>query len=193
MSSVCGYCLCKDGHMGPCPHQEIERLRAENSHWKSVTGFATPEELVAAVDERFRGNLPPGLARSLWILERKENARLREILQFDRFSHNVHRPSYALNCLYEGEITIAKFCEWMEAYVAGRDEPLPDVPFASCGQEKAPKELQAENALLREALEQIWRAVKNGPCVDGDYSAQITCVKEVYSALRAALAGKEQG
>ena len=30
MSSVCGFCLCKDGHMGPCPHQEIERLRAEN-------------------------------------------------------------------------------------------------------------------------------------------------------------------
>ena len=36
MSKVCGYCLCVDGHMGPCPHQEIERLRAENSRIRAA-------------------------------------------------------------------------------------------------------------------------------------------------------------
>ena len=56
-----------------------------------------------------------------------ENERLLGILQFRRWTHDTHRPSYALNCLYEGEITIAKFCEWMKAFVAGVDEPLPDV------------------------------------------------------------------
>lgn len=36
MSRICGYCLCKDGHMGPCPHQEIERLRAENERLRAA-------------------------------------------------------------------------------------------------------------------------------------------------------------
>lgn len=36
MSKVCGYCLCTDGHMGPCPHQEIERLRAENERLRAA-------------------------------------------------------------------------------------------------------------------------------------------------------------
>lgn len=82
-----------------------------------------------------------------------ENERLLGILQFSRWTHDTHRPSYALNCLYEGEITIARFCEWMKAFVAGVDEPLPDVKYRSCGFEFAPKELEAENERLRAALE----------------------------------------
>jgi len=81
-----------------------------------------------------------------------ENERLLGILQFSRWTHDTHRPSYALNCLYEGEITIAKFCEWMKAFVAGVDEPLPDVKYRSCGCEFTPKELEAENERLRAAL-----------------------------------------
>lgn len=81
-----------------------------------------------------------------------ENERLLGILQFSRWTHDTHRPSYALNCLYEGEITIAKFCEWMKAFVAGVDEPLPDVKYRSCGFEFTPKELEAENERLRAEL-----------------------------------------
>lgn len=86
-----------------------------------------------------------------------ENERLLGILQFDRWAHDRHRPSYALNCLYEGEITIAKFCEWMKAFVAGVDEPLPDVKYRSCGCEFTPKELEAENERLRAVLQWLDR------------------------------------
>lgn len=84
-----------------------------------------------------------------------ENERLLGILQFSRWTHDTHRPSCALNCLYEGEITIAKFCEWMKAFVAGVDEPLPDVKYRSCGCEFTPKELEAENERLRETLKEL--------------------------------------
>jgi len=91
-----------------------------------------------------------------------ENERLLGILQFSRWTHDTHRPSYALNCLYEGEITIAKFCEWMKAFVAGVDEPLPDVKYRSCGCEFTPKELEAENERLRAALDVAATSLEEG-------------------------------
>lgn len=128
---------------------------------------------------------------------RGENERLLGILQFSRWTHDTHRPSYALNCLYEGEITIAKFCEWMKAFVAGADEPLPDVKYRSCGSEFTPKELEAENSRLRAALERNiqgyrniieMRQMTNGRF--GDLTREE--LEQSICEDQAALAGKEQ-
>lgn len=124
---------------GPQPSRRIP-------YWKSK--FAEQQELVQRKNREL-------------VELRAENERLLGILQFSRWAHDTHRPSYALNCLYEGEITIAKFCEWMKAFVAGVDEPLPDVKYRSCGSEFTPKELEAENERLRAALERNVQGYRN--------------------------------
>ena len=48
-----------------------EKIKASAAldHWRQVSGFSTPEEIVAAVDARFKSELPKGLAARLWGLE----------------------------------------------------------------------------------------------------------------------------
>lgn len=166
---------------GPQPVKRIP-------YWKSK--FAEQQELVRKKNREL-------------VELRAENERLLGILQFSRWTHDTHRPSYALNCLYEGEITIAKFCEWMKAFVAGVDEPLPDVKYRSCGSEFTPKELEAENARLRAALEPFarWANQMDSPpnwVPDGcPIIASPGDISDFFVGMlrraRAALAGKEQG
>ena len=48
------------------------------AHWKSITGFDSPEEVVDNVNQRFAEELPQGLAKSLWALELKDNKQLKD-------------------------------------------------------------------------------------------------------------------
>jgi len=61
--------------------QMLGDLTKEIKHWKDVTGFDTPEEVIEAINARFEKELPPGLAKSLWRLELQENIELREKLE----------------------------------------------------------------------------------------------------------------
>ena len=65
--------LAKSTLSAPCP---CETLCAELGHWKNEIGFDTPEEATEAINRRFEAELPKGLAKSLWLLEREECARL---------------------------------------------------------------------------------------------------------------------
>jgi len=81
---------------------EWERLTKAVDHWKTSTGFDTPEELNAAINARFEKELPKGLAKSLWLLEYKCAAELREQLaaetaRADKAEAKVARLRAAIN------------------------------------------------------------------------------------------------
>jgi hypothetical protein len=78
-----------------------------------------------------------------------ERDRLRSICSFNRFDLD-HKPSYVLNCLYEGEISLAKACEWLRRYADGVTDPIVEGVVGSGGWEgSSPKELAAECDRLR--------------------------------------------
>ena len=47
-------------------------VMAELDHWKRVSGFENPEEMVDSVNGRFKAELPKGLAKELWKLEERD-------------------------------------------------------------------------------------------------------------------------
>ena len=59
--------------------ETLAEARRDVEHWRKVSGFATPEEIITAVNERFKAELPKGLVKELWKLEQKdrEKAELR--------------------------------------------------------------------------------------------------------------------
>lgn len=59
----------------------MKNLEDVIKHWKKVTGYDTPEEVIEAINARFEKELPAGLAKSLWRLELRENFELRERLK----------------------------------------------------------------------------------------------------------------
>jgi hypothetical protein len=95
-----------------------------------------------------------GYARQVERLE-AENTRLREILEFDRFDLE-HKPSYCLNALYEGEISLAKACEWLRNYANGVEDPIVEGVLLGGGWgEKSPKELVGEIQALQARVEEL--------------------------------------
>jgi hypothetical protein len=53
----------------------------ELDHWKQVSGFDTPEQMVAAVNDRFDKELPRGLAKSLWQLTQRDCIKYERIIR----------------------------------------------------------------------------------------------------------------
>lgn len=84
----------------------------------------------------------------------EEVLRLRDFVWFDRLDH-AHKPTHVLRLLNEGEISLAKACEWLRAYAAGNEMPIVDVPVGNVPDDMSFAEVYAEMRRLRAALDRI--------------------------------------
>jgi hypothetical protein len=69
----------------------------------------------------------PALRRHLDETPEERATRLYNILQMNPHKASVHAPSHLLTLLYEQKISLAKACEWLANYAAGRVDPLLDL------------------------------------------------------------------
>jgi len=116
----------------------------------------TPDELESWIAKR-TAQSAESTSLHLWDWQamchlKAERDRLRSICSFNRLDLG-HKPSYVLNCLYEGEISLAKACEWLRRYADGVTDPIVEGVLCSGGWSgSSPKELAAECDRLRERV-----------------------------------------
>jgi hypothetical protein len=116
----------------------------------------TPDELESWIAKR-TAQSAESTSLHLWDWQamchlKAERDRLRSICSFNRLDLG-HKPSYVLNCLYEGEISLAKACEWLRRYADGVTDPIVEGVVGSGGWSgSSPKELAAECDRLRERV-----------------------------------------